>query len=219
MWEQLLFVFGGNATLLIVLGFLFRSVISQLLTKDVERFKTELKAQADKSIEQLKNSLQMTALEHEVRFSKLHERRAEVIEELYGRLVALQKDAQHFAIGEGYTPDKQKQDAAYLMIESAIFDLSDFIELRRIYLPEQFCASSKIFLEAIRKHTIAVWVNGSVGYDPMPHVLEERRVVFKEAYRACEQDIPALRSLLEYEFRKLLDPETPKQPTGGSPVL
>jgi hypothetical protein len=83
IWEQLLFLFGGNAMLLAVLGYLFKSLLSQLLTKDIEKFKSQLKADADVSIERLKSTLQMTALEHQVRFSKLHEKRALVVADLY----------------------------------------------------------------------------------------------------------------------------------------
>src|SRR5947208_2204142 len=83
VWQQLLIAFGGNAMLLIVLGYLFRSLLSQLLTKDVEKFKAELKANADVSIERLKSALQMAAVEHQVRFSKLHEKRALVVADLY----------------------------------------------------------------------------------------------------------------------------------------
>lgn len=70
VWQELLIVFGGNATLLIVLGILFKSLLSQMLTKDIQKYKAQLKADADVSIERLKSTLQMAALEHQVRFEE-----------------------------------------------------------------------------------------------------------------------------------------------------
>ncbi len=68
LWQSLLVALGGNATLLLVLGFLGRSVMSTVLTKDIEKFKA---------------ALHQAGIEHQVRFSKLHERRAEVLAEVY----------------------------------------------------------------------------------------------------------------------------------------
>lgn len=73
LWQSLLVAFGGNAAVLLVLGFLGRSLMSSVLAKDIEKFKADL---------------HVAAIEHEVRFSKLHEKRAEVLAELYKLLVA-----------------------------------------------------------------------------------------------------------------------------------
>ena len=41
-WQSILLALGGNAALLLVLGFLARSLGSQLLAKDLEKFKAQL---------------------------------------------------------------------------------------------------------------------------------------------------------------------------------
>jgi hypothetical protein len=78
---------GGGAVLLGAAAWLIKTVLNDRLARDAEGFKAQLKADADKEIETLKSSLQMVAVEHQVRFSNLHEKRAEVIAELYKRLV------------------------------------------------------------------------------------------------------------------------------------
>ena len=40
--EQVFIAFGGNAALLLLLGFLGRSLIQALLAKDIKRFETDL---------------------------------------------------------------------------------------------------------------------------------------------------------------------------------
>jgi hypothetical protein len=42
LWQALLVAFGGNAALLLVIAFLARSIVGNLLTKDIEKFKGEL---------------------------------------------------------------------------------------------------------------------------------------------------------------------------------
>ena len=54
------------------------------LARDTETFKARIKADADIEIEKLKSSLQISATERQVMFAKLHEKRAEIIGELYG---------------------------------------------------------------------------------------------------------------------------------------
>jgi hypothetical protein len=78
---SLLVAIGANAAILAVLGFLARSLINSWLAKDLEKFKFELKSASDTAFESLKSDLQRAAFEHQVRFSKLHEKRAEVIAE------------------------------------------------------------------------------------------------------------------------------------------
>ena len=83
-WREILLALGGNATLLLVLAFLSRSLLQTWLTKDIKKFETdlkgkadselerlkaELKAEGDVSIEQLKSRLQQAATERGVRFS------------------------------------------------------------------------------------------------------------------------------------------------------
>ena len=92
--QTLLVSIGGAGALLAVFLYVGRSVFQSFLDKDLEKFKTEL---------------QRTATEHQIVFSRLHEKRADVIAELYGLLVTATWEAQSFAspmewVGE---PDKK----------------------------------------------------------------------------------------------------------------
>ena len=41
-WKALLVAFGGNVTLLFLLGYFGQSLVSQVLAKDIEKFKADL---------------------------------------------------------------------------------------------------------------------------------------------------------------------------------
>lgn len=66
IWKEILIAFGSNAVLLVVLGFLARSLLNTWIVKDIKQFESDLKARADSDVEELKNRLQLIAAEHQV---------------------------------------------------------------------------------------------------------------------------------------------------------
>lgn len=82
-WETVLLVLGGNAALVLAAAWFARSLIGQLLARDLERFKSELVSASSIATERTKHELQMAAQERSVRFTKLHEKRGEVIAAMY----------------------------------------------------------------------------------------------------------------------------------------
>lgn len=91
LWQLAILALGGNAALLAVLGWLAKSLLSNLLAKDVKRYELELKAQTDLALERFKSEQQLRAGEHQVRFSRLHEKRAELIAALYKAVVEFEQ--------------------------------------------------------------------------------------------------------------------------------
>ncbi len=207
-------IVGGSAGLLAVIAWLIKAVISQALVLQTETLKTKLKAEADIEIEKLRNALQMAAVEHQVRFASLHEKRAEVIAELYGRALDAYQDGQKFVLADAYTDDHTKQQEASLSTNQKLLDFYFFVEKNRIYLPEQTCSLLNTFVDIMRKHVIRVGVYGSVGSFPTPEVLEQRHKAFEDAYSAFQKDIPAVTKALEDDFRGMLGVE--KSPLPGS---
>jgi len=95
-WKSVLLAITGNAVVLAVLGYLAKSLLEKFIARESKQFETDLKAKADAAIEKLRSELQLRTIEHQVRFSKLHEMRAEVIAELYRRLRTALWDAESF---------------------------------------------------------------------------------------------------------------------------
>ena len=56
-FQEILIALGGNATLLVVLGFLARSLAPTWLTKDVKKFELQLQNAATSQLEHLKYEL------------------------------------------------------------------------------------------------------------------------------------------------------------------
>jgi hypothetical protein len=191
LWKALLVAFGGNAALLLVISFLGRSLIGNFLTKDVEKFKGDL---------------QLATIEHEIRFSKLHEKRAEMLAELYKLLVAATWETESFASPMEWDGEPNKQQK-YQKAMNAITEYFRFFDQHRIYIPEELCASLEEFARKLRTPTIRLGVYLKIDY-PNAQTTEKMFEVWTQAWDSAQKDVPQLRRALEAEFRKLLGATT-----------
>ena len=79
-------VAGGLSSALML--FLVRSIFSQLLQRDLERYKIELRAERDMELERLRSELHVASAQREMRFSSLHERRVTAMTDAYAKLMS-----------------------------------------------------------------------------------------------------------------------------------
>ena len=207
-WQSILLALGGNAALLVVLGWLARSLGSQLLAKDLETFKADLAAASSATTERLKHDLQLAALEHQVRFSKLHERRAEVVAELYGLLVEAQWASQSFISIAEWSGEPSKQEK-YVTAMNKAADFYRYFDKNRIYLPESICTQLEQLIRNMRSKVIefGVYVNNDNGAVPA-HIVQQKLDVWLKASEYFDKEVPLARAALEKELRSILGPST-----------
>jgi hypothetical protein len=141
-----------------------------------------------------------------VRFSNLHVKRAEVIAEIYAQMVDAEQYGQRFAFVEGYEEGPKRLEA-YFEIQKKLVEFYFFVEKRRIYLPEQICLLLKAFVDSVRSSIIAVNIYVPIDQPINPQLLQEKSQVVMAVYKAFEESIPAARTALEKEFRKILGAE------------
>ncbi len=203
-WQTILLAFGGNAALIAVLGILGKSLLEKLIVRDTKRFETELQSKADSAIEHLKTELHVKTIEHQVRFSRLHEKRATVIADLYGYLVEALWDAESFLSPMEWAgePNKEEKHKAAM---NELVDLFRFFDKHRIYLPTDLCASLEQLLIDVRTHVInfGVYVRYKEGSMPS-HTATEKMNAWDKGWHAIKNQIPAARAKLEDELRTLL---------------
>lgn len=134
--ETILLALGGNLVLIAALGWLAKSFVTSLLNRDIEKFRTNLQAEYDSSIENLRHELNLLATQHQVRFAKLHGIRAEVIAELYSLLVEAHGKSIVFVSPTGYVGEPSKEIKLQEAM-SAVHDFLHFFEKKKIYLPKE----------------------------------------------------------------------------------
>jgi hypothetical protein len=148
--KDVLLALGGQAIFLGAVGWLIKVLVSHRLTKEAEEFKIRLQSDANVEIEKLRASLQQTATEHQIRFAKLHEKRAEVIAELHAQLIEAQSHVGRFIFRDA----RDKELGAE--VNTKMWNLFRFIRLNRIYLPESVCELLHAFESALRKSLLDV---------------------------------------------------------------
>jgi hypothetical protein len=116
-WTSVVSVFGGSVAFFGAAAWLIRSLIQHFLSKDLEKFRLELTIQHDIALERAKSDLQRLFREHEIRFSHLHEKRAEIIAELYQLTVETNDAAEACIQAFKEKPDKRRFDLAKQAID------------------------------------------------------------------------------------------------------
>lgn len=215
-WETIALAIGGNAALLGVLGILAKSLLEKIIARDSKQFEADLKARADLAIEQLRNSLQLRTIEHQVRFSKLHEKRAEVIAELYRLLRIALWNSESFLSPMQWAGDPEpKQKHADAM--NSIVDAYRYLGEHQIYLPHVLCVSLEKLIRDARGEVIklGVWLPHHEASLPT-HSQEQKQKMWDEAWKSISQDIPVGLRALEDEFRNLLGASAQLSSSSGS---
>jgi hypothetical protein len=202
MWEAILYSLGGYAVLLACLGFLAKSIINHYLSKDIEKYKEQLKANSELAQKELENSLKLIAIEHNIRFKSLHEKRAEVIAELYRRLSEAVNYTRSFLSLFEVDGDKSKPEK-YEDAMRKFFDFGSYFEKHRIYFSQDHCDLIDAFFEKLRNPCIEF-----MNYlDVSPHdpdMVRRKGEVWVQAWRSVRDNIPPAQRALEDEFRKIL---------------
>ncbi len=207
LWQTLAAAVIGNAAVLSVLGLLGKSLLENILTRDSKQFEIELKAKADSVIEKLKSELQLRTLEHQIKFSKLHERRAETIAEMNSLLAEVMWAAEDFlAIMEfSGEPNKPEKHAVAMKKLTEFFR---YFDKNKIYLPAPLCDSIEKVVLDVRQHVIkfGFYVHLEDGEPLLPHTQKEKSDAWLSGWNALRTQVPGVRAQLEAEFRSLLAP-------------
>jgi hypothetical protein len=184
--EEILLTALASAVFTGVLAFLFQSWIGELFSKRLDRFRKDLKRDA---------------FEHEIRFTKLHEKRAEVVAHLYELLVDLDRA---FKPETDFNPlaEKPTLRETIIAINEAGWQFWDYFDRHRLYLSDGLCGK----LEEVRQQYRNAWralIKSSLQlYDETL----KRQEHWLRAVELTEKAI-RLKSSIETEFRNMLGVE------------
>lgn len=131
-WTVILSVFGGSAVFFGAAAWLTRSLVTHILSKDVEKFKAELSMQQTLAIERTRADLQRLLKEHEIKYERLHAERAERVAELYQHIVETNDAVETCLEAFEGKPDKIRFDLAAEAIKRAD-KLAEYVTRNEIY--------------------------------------------------------------------------------------
>jgi len=182
-WRQLIGLIVMPSVVVGALAWIIRGVISQGFARDIEKYKAELEQQS---------------FEHRERFSTIHQRRAEVIANLYGK-IARTKSVTADLVGifqqGGQSLIEKKQKAAEIYN-----DMASYFYQNRLFLPKDTAAKAEKLIGTIREVLIEFDTAqmGNEEYKP------DETGLWREAYERLRDEVPPILEELEEEFKELL---------------
>ncbi|MEO7050359.1 MAG: hypothetical protein ABI128_01720, partial [Rhodanobacter sp.] len=108
--QTILLAITGNTLLVAVLGWLARSLVQNILTKDLDAHRIRLESENQRAAQAFGHELSLAAKEHDIRFGKLHERRAETIAKLYELLTTTSESGALYSSPFGTSADAPKSE-------------------------------------------------------------------------------------------------------------
>jgi hypothetical protein len=195
---KILGALGGGYVLYLLVVWIIKRVVDASLQRRADEFRILLQRDVDLQVESLKVSLGVIAYEQQVRFSKLHEKRAEIIAELYSQIVELPSYAWKFIL-QSPSDVEQARIASDKVRETDLF-----VAKNRIYFPPDVCELLDKFVWTLRSmitHVQVYWKDRSYL---TPQMIEQQNAVMLKAVTQLESEVPALTKNLENEFRSLL---------------
>ena len=206
MWfEKLLEYVVTPSVIVIVIGFVARSLFSQILVKDLERFKLKLQSENDLARTRLENDLRIRLFDFQTRFSLFHQQRAEVIKELYAllsdthdTLVNLTRMVQ--IRGKESLEERKRETATVHGI------LKKYYRQNLIFLKNEICSEIESIVDLMRR----AFIDFDIAQDGSEYK-PDRTGLWKKAWDMIAIELPPLLQHLEEELRMILSGVTPNQ--------
>ena len=201
-FSELITAIGGSAILFAAMAWLTRSVINHLLSKDLEIFKLKLQEESQQELIRLQSSVQLVQLEHQVRFTKLHERRAEIIAELYSKVVELHRSTSDF-VRFYQSVDGLKNKEHIKSLWTATDEFRNYFEKHRIYFNQDTCTNIDSLNEALSQacSNLVVFIQDAPALKLTSDQIWNE---WNKAMTIMEGDVPKIKNSLEESFRDLL---------------
>lgn len=184
-----------------ILAYFTKSIISHFLSKDIESYKNKIETNAQLKLEEIKNELQIKALEHQIKFNRLHEKRAEIIAEFYQKF-----EETIFKAGVLVNPlelrGELSKEETLRNAKSEIWELRRFFQKNRIYLSEELCTRIETTINKIYK------IIFDFGSKVVSREYDKDIEVWTSSWESItETEVPEARKALEVEFRNILGVE------------
>jgi len=186
-----------TAIVLAVIGFVAKSVFTQLLSRDIEKYKLSRETE----LERFKADLQKTSFEHQTRYQNLHVKRAEVIAELYRLLVQAEHDAISLANPFQNSAEPSQNEKRVQAYKSGTM-LFEFFEQNRIYFKQESCERVSSFINGL--------YNALSEFNIVIDSLENQRggktkiEYWANVWEKLTKELPPIKAEIEKEFREIL---------------
>jgi len=218
-WQELVKLLGGFAALVGAVAYLVKILISHFLSKDltaykeqlstesakkVAAFKADLAADNKKKIEGFKAKLDVLTQESVIRFTKLHEKRIEILSEMYLLLEDAYTSMGLLAAGckDGVELTKDFTEKAAEKNRK----LFPFLSKNKLYFSSELSKQIFTVIEGLHNSAFDLVIVSSGGHTD--EEVSKRRAEFIEKWPDESSRILTVMSSIEAEFRSILASDT-----------
>lgn len=197
----------GNALLLAVLGWLARSLVQNLLTKDLAEHRIRLEAENQRAAQSFGHELSLAAREHDIRFGKLHERRAETIAKLYELLIVASDRGASYASPVGNSADLPKTEQ-FSEFATSYNAAAQYFYRNRLFLPAATCGKVDELFRGLGEQPskLNMYMNLAEQH-PGTEIELKRLEAWDAAWKYFKDDLKLAMAALEHDLRVLLGDE------------
>jgi hypothetical protein len=187
-----------------ILTYLGKKAFELYLGKNIEKYKYDLsmeveavKSKMNSEIESYKNKLNILAKEQEIKFSKLHQERAELIKNIYIKIVLYEKKLMKYVEEMNKGEFLDGQDAVRTELLRELDDIANLYNLHRIYLSSETCGLLDSFMLKCVGISDKLKLINNRNIGKYPDIISEVSFFIKNFIKPIERD-------LVEEFRSLL---------------
>jgi hypothetical protein len=192
--ETILAILGGQAVLLAAGAWLGRTFLSQVLARELEKFKAELSRDNALTIERFKHDLQVRAGEKQTAYARVHEARMNAVAKLHASLLAL-SDAANTLVQDDVPSQSEDWKDRYRLATAAMKLFRSDIRNLKLYLPKNAAEQITSIADRLEALLIAVAANSTPGgTEGHWHRFETQ----------LQRMIPIASTVLETEFQALV---------------
>lgn len=137
--EYLLTWVTSFAVIVAAITFLVKKLAEYFFARSAKAHEIALSTEAQHQMELFRASLQAEAVEHSVMFSRLHEKRSELVAELYRLILLAHKNARLYLRVLKHPTNAKEREAIWEAAFDSVNKLNEFFVTHRIYFSRDLC--------------------------------------------------------------------------------
>lgn len=185
--ENIISFVGGSAVLLAVIAWLIRKLTESFLSKDLEKYKSDLRIEATKE---------------NVSFTRLHEKRGEAIQIIYSKMVNSIYSVEQYVNPVGTFEEKVR---LYPDTIKVLIDFFTYFDKNRILLPSKLCENIEQAFKELKKQVYDLYSESQLVVNTDQDSNAKSMLKWLESWdKAQKGELISVRSELEKEFRSIL---------------
>ena len=210
-WTEVLQNLGaftvGTGGIVGIIAYFGRSLFEHYLSEQINNYKSQL----DRESDNYRHQLQLATQEHQIKFTKLHTDRSDVIRTIYDKLQLMKQTMRTLVVpirwADGTTEESRQKDAS-----KAAQEFLDYFYRNEILFEESICTMvkemDKLYSDAWSTYTTYASPEMKDYAKLDRDFRKERADTLMEAWNTIDKKVPVIEEALKKEFRGLLGVST-----------